>query len=115
MNKAYKVKNLLERVGQKVYLQDGNWVSMPYYAVLRPRWRNNKSNFELKETEIGRVSADYYTYTGPFDHNILSLSDKAVLYADGTKYVFKKKDAVKFEDRVLYYNAVLRKVWEQND
>ncbi len=32
-----------------------------------------KSNFEPKETAIGRVSADYYTYIGPFDHNVLSL------------------------------------------
>ena len=26
-----------------------------------------------RETAIGRVSADYYTYIGPFDHNVLSL------------------------------------------
>lgn len=114
-NNAYKVKNGLRQVGESVFIKDGNWVSVPFYAVLSPKWRSNKSEFEPKETEIGRVSADYYTYIGPFDHNILSLSDKAYLIADGVKYIFKKRDAVKMGDRVLYYRGILRKVWEEND
>lgn len=115
MNNAYKVRNGLEQVGTKVYLCDGNWISIPFYAVLSPRWNNDKSNFEPAQTEIGRVSADYYTYIGPFNHNILSLSEKAWLTADGVKYVFRKKDAVKMGDKVLYYKAVLRKVWDESD
>lgn len=115
MNNAYKVKNGLQQVGERVFLKDGNWISVPFYAVLSPRWKNDKSNFELKETEIGRVSADYYTYIGPFDHNILSLSDDAYLLADGIKYIFRKRDSVKMGDKVVYYRGILRKVWEEND
>ena len=83
--------------------------------MLSPRWKNSKSDFEFKETEIGRVSADYYTYIGPFDHNILSLSDKAYLRADGVKYIFRKKESVKMGNKVLFYRGILRKVWEEND
>lgn len=114
MNRAYKVKYGLERAGQEVFLKDGNWVSSPFYAVIQPRWKNNKSDFELKETEIGMVSADYYTFIGPFNHDILTLSENAVLYADGLKYVFRKKDSVKFKNRILYYTGILRRVWEDN-
>ncbi|MDE6723531.1 MAG: hypothetical protein K2J55_04970 [Eubacterium sp.] len=115
MNNKYKVKNGLHQVGERVFLYDGNWISVPFYAVLSPRWKNSKSDFELKETEIGRVSADYYTYIGPFDHNILSLSDKAYLMADGVKYIFRKKESVKMGNKVLFYRGILRKVWEEND
>ncbi len=114
-NNAYKVKNGLKQVGERVFLKDEGWVSVPFYAVLSPRCRSNKSNFEPKETAIGRVSADYYTYIGPFDHNVLSLSDKAYLVSDGVKYIFKKRDAVKMGDKVLFYRGVLRKVCEEND
>ncbi len=113
MNRAYKVKDGLEKTGRKVFLKDGNWVSPPFYAVIQPRWKNNKSDFELKETEIGVVSADYYTYIGPFHHNILSLSDNAELYADGIKYMFRKKEAIKLENKVLYFTGILRKIWEE--
>ena len=115
MNNKYTVKNGLKRVGERDFLSDENWISVPFYAVISPRWKNSKSDFELKETEIGRVSADYYTYIGPFDHNILSLSDKAYLMADGIKYIFRKKDSVKMGENVLFYRGVLRKVWEEND
>lgn len=97
-----------------MFLQDGNWISVPFYAVIQPRWKNNKSDFELKETEIGMVSADYYTYIGPFNHNILALSENAVLHADGIKYIFRKRDSVKLENKVLYYTGILKRVWEDN-
>ena len=72
--------------------------------------------FFLRDGEaIGRVSADYYTYIGPFDHNVFSLSDKAYLVSDGVKYIFKKRDAVKMGDKVLFCRGVLRKVCEEND
>lgn len=115
MNNAYKVKNGLQQAGESVFLKDGNWISIPFYAVLSPKWRSNKSDFEPNETEIGRVSADYYTYIGPFDHNIISLSDKAYLIADGVNYIFKKKDSVKLNGKVLFYRGVLRRVWAEND
>ena len=110
MNNKYTVKNGLIRVGEKVYVKDGNWISIPFYAVLSPKWRSNQSNFEPKETEIGRVSADYYTYIGPFDHNILSLSENAYLITEDAKFIIKKRDAVKMGNKVLFYRGVLRKV-----
>lgn len=115
MDNAYKIKNGLKQVGEKIFLKDGNWISVPFYAVLLPRWKNDKSNFELKQTEIGMVSADYYTYIGPSDHNILSLSERAYVIADGEKYVFRKRDAVKMENRIVYYRGILRRVWGESD
>ena len=109
-NNKYKVKNGLIQVGEKIYLQDGNWIFVPFYAVLSPKWRSNKSNFEPKETEIGRVNAEYYTYIGPFDHNILSLSENAYLITEDAKFIFKKRDSVKMGNKVLFYRGILRKV-----
>ena len=109
-NNKYTVKNGLIQVGEKVYLKDGNWISIPFYAVLSPKWRSNKSDFEPKETEIGTFSADYNTYIGKIDHNILSLSDDAYLITENAKFVFKKRDSVKMGNKVLFYRGILRKV-----
>lgn len=112
MSKAYIIKQGLSQLGRKVFLTDGEWNSTPFYAVLEQRWKNNKSNFENKHTEIGFVSADYYTYIGPFDHDIEALSDNAFLCSDGIKYIFKKKEKICVNDETIYYCGVLRKVRE---
>ena len=114
MNRGKKVKNGLKKVGREVFLADGDWSSTPFYAVIEQRWKNNKSDFEFSETEIGRVSADYYTYIGPYNHNILALSDNACLYADGVKYIFRQRDAAKQQNEVLFYSGILRRVWESD-
>lgn len=113
MKKAYKIKKGLQAVGREVLLADGAWHSTPFYAVLEPRWKNDKTDFENKPTEIGKVRADYYTYIGPYDHNTLALSDDACLYADGVKYIFKKREAVKLQNEVLFYSGIVRRVWDE--
>ena len=115
MRRASKVKRGLERVGKKMILGDGEWRSAPFYGVLDKKWKSNKSDFEFHETEIGKVSADYYTYIGPHNHDILALSEDACLYADGEKYIFKRRAAEKMNDEIIYYSAVVRKVWEDPD
>lgn len=112
MNKAYKIKRYLKKVGKEVVLADGSWCSSPFYAVIEPKWRKNKSNFENVKTEIGFVSADYFTYLGPFDHNIESISVDGYLILDGVKYIFKKKECIKCDDEVQFYSGILRRVWE---
>lgn len=115
MTKAYKVKKGLQSVGREVFLADGEWVSTPFYAVLEPRWKNNKTDFEYRTTEIGKVRVDYYTYIGPYDHNTLALSEDACLYSDGIRYIFKKRDAVKLKNEVLFYSGIVRRVWDEAD
>lgn len=112
MKKADKIRRGLRRVGREVFLADGDWVSVPYYAVLEQRWKSNKSNFESRQTEIGYVSADYYTYIGPSDHDIEAVSENGYLYADGVKYIFKKKERVKMENELIYFSGVVRRVRE---
>lgn len=111
MNKAYKIKRNLKRVGREVILADGNWKSTPFYAVIEPRWKNDKTNFENQKTEIGVVNKDYFTYLGPFDHNIQSLSEEGYLILDTHKYIFKKKECVKCGDDIQFYSGILRRVW----
>ncbi len=111
MNKAYKIKRYLKKVGREVFLADGVWKSTPFYAVIEPRWKNDKTNFENIKTELGIVSADYFTYLGPFDHNIESISDEGYLTLDNQKYIFKKKECVKCGNEVQFYSGILRKVW----
>jgi len=112
VKKAYRIRRGLRKVGREVFLADGGWVSAPYYAVLEQRWKSNKSNFENRQTEIGFTSADYYTYIGPFDHDIEAVSENGCLYADGVKYIFKKKEKMKMGGELLYFTGVVRRVQE---
>jgi hypothetical protein len=66
-------------------------------------------------SELGRISKDYYMYIGPANHDITVLSDKARLLYQDDKFIFKKRDAVKVNDKVIYYTASLRRVWEDED
>lgn len=112
MNKASLIKKELNKVGKEVFLADGSWISTPFYAVVQQKWKETKTNFEPKITPIGEVSADYFVYVGPYDHDIEALSDGAYLLFDNRKYVFKKKERVVVGGRVQYYWGILRLVWE---
>ena len=71
-----------------------------------------ETNFEETQTEIGSVSADYFTYIGPFDRDIDALSEKGYVICDGREYTFKKKQKVLIGDKVQFYWAVLRQKTE---
>ncbi len=111
MDRRYKIKNGLKKAGCQVRLCSGDWFSMPYYAVIQHNHRKTKSNFADSHTEIGFVDRDYYTYIGPFDHDITAVSD-AVLHTDNEDYVFIKKEAVRVNDETIYYFGILKKKQE---
>lgn len=115
MNRAKQIKAQLKKVGREVYLADGAWISTPFFAVVSPRWRYSKSDFENERTEIGAVSDDYYSYVGPFDHDISCVSENGFLLVGGVKYAFKKKERVEMGGETLYYNGILKRVWEEED
>lgn len=115
MNRAKKIKAQLKKVGKRVFLADGAWLSTPLWAVVSPRWRYSKSDFENERTEIGVVSDDYFSFVGPFDHDINWLGENGYLLCDGVKYIFKKKECVKMNDETLFYSGILKRVWEEED
>lgn len=115
MNKAIRIKNGLKKAGKQVYLKDGEWVSTPFYAMIAQKWRSNRSNFEQGHTAAGRVSKDYFTFIGPYDHNIISLSDDARVLFGEEEFIFKKKEEVSAGGEKLFYWGVLRKVWSGED
>lgn len=114
MNCSYLIKKQLDKIGRRVYLQDGDWISMPFNACLNHLWRKKASSFEDECTELGSSSAEYYLYIGPKEHNIISLSENAVLACDDMKFVFKRREAVKIGNEIIYYTGILRKVEEGN-
>ncbi len=115
MDKANLIKKELNKVGKEVFLADGSWVSTPFFAVVQQKWKQTKTNFEPKITEIGEVSVDYFVYIGPYDHDIVSLSDNAFLLLGNEKYVFKKRERVVVGGKTQYYWGILRRVWEDNN
>lgn len=115
MNRALKIKNGLKKAGKQVYLKDGEWVSTPFFAVVAQKWRSNRSNFEFTRTAAGRVSKDYFTFIGPYDHNIISLSEDARVIFGNEEYIFKKKEEVSAGGEKLFYWGILRKVWGNGD
>lgn len=110
MNKAHLIKKELERSGSYLILKDGDWQSVPFRACLTHLWRRKTYAFEAKFTEIGKSFHEYYLYVGPYDHNIKSLSDNALVVIDGEDYEFKYTDEVRYAGEVIYYTGVLRKI-----
>lgn len=109
MEKQYKIKNGLKKAGRKVRLGGENWLGMEYYAVIEHNHRKTKSNFDDRHTEIGAADKDFYTYIGPFDHDITAVP-KVLLYAGNSEiYSFKKAEAVRFNDEIIYYFGILKK------
>lgn len=112
MNRRYKIKNGIKKTGREAVITDGGWQSMPFYAVIQHHHKNTKTEFEDRFTEIGFVSRDYYTYIGPFDHDIMAVSDDAVIKSGSESYVFKKKEAVTVGGETIYYYGILKKLQE---
>lgn len=115
MKTAQTIKQGLLKAGRRVFLSDGEWVSTPFFAVVSQKWRSNRSNFEFAETPLGRVSTDYFTYIGPCDHNIFSVSESGRLICGTDEYIFKKKEKVEAGGETLFYWGILRKVWDCED
>lgn len=113
MNEIKKtIKAELENLGHKVYVVNGGEAGTEFWAVLENNYKKNSANFEPVHTEIGLTSNDYYTFTGPYDENILNYGDSAVLYDGDDKYIFKKREAVSVGGTVIYYFAILKRAWE---
>ena len=115
MNHAQRIKKGLLRAGKSVCLSDGEWNSTPFFAVISQKWRSNRSNFEFAETELGRVSTDYFTYIGPYDHDIFSVSESGRLICGTNEYIFKKKEKVEVGGETLFYWGILRQVSGDGD
>lgn len=115
MSRADTIKKELIKVGKEIFLADGDWVSTPFFAVIKQKWQETKTNFEPRVTPIGEVSADYFVYIGPYDHDIEALSENALVLYDDEKYVFKKRQRVVVGGSTLYYWGILRRVWEADD
>ena len=115
MNRAELIKKGLRDAGKQVYLKDGEWISTPFFAVIAQKYRATRSNFEYVRTPLGRSSRDYFTFIGPYDHNIMSLSESARVLFGGEEYVFRKKEEVSVGGEKLFYWGILRKVWTGDD
>lgn len=110
MTKAEIIKKQLDKAGRTVYFKDGEWISTPVNACVSHLWRKKTSNFEPEYTELGQSTRDYYLYTGPYNHDITSLSDDATVAFDGDEYEIKCADAVTFGNNIIYYTAILKRL-----
>lgn len=110
MNIAKSIKKQLAVAGKKVYLSDGEWISTPFKAVVEQTWRKNKTNFEDTFTAAGLASADYFIYIGPYDRDIMSLSENCVVIQDNDRYCFKKRERVEIAEGIVYHWGILRRL-----
>lgn len=115
MNKQHIIRKEIERLGSTVIINDGEWSSVPFKAIIYPLWRKKSSNFEKKLTELGGNLMEYYHYIGSANHSITDLSEDALLVYDGEKYEFKHSDKSVVDDQVLYYTGILRKLKEDGN
>lgn len=112
MNEANLIKNQLRAVGNTVYLSLDDWTSMPFKAVVNHLWRKKTSAFTAQPTEIGQVNPQYYLYVGPADHDITALGRDVILLCEDGKYKFRRMDAVRKNNEVLYFTGVLERLEE---
>ncbi len=112
MKKPYIVKKQLDKIGNTVYLTDGDWTSAPFCASVQPLWRRKSSAFEPEYTQIGTESREYYLYIGPYDHDITVLSDKSKVLFNDTSFCFTRRDAVKIGGETVYFTGILKKLKE---
>lgn len=110
MSKADLIKRQLDKAGRTVYFKDRDWISTPFQACVSHLWRKKTSNFEPAYTELGQSVKGYYLYTGPYDHDIASLSDDALVIFGEEEYEIKCADAVTFGEDVVYYTAILKRL-----
>lgn len=112
MNKPYIIKKQLEKIGNQIYLTDGDWKSMPFKAYIYPLWRRKSSAFEPVYTEIGAESREYYLYIGPCNHDIMVLSEAGRIVYDDVSFSFTRRDAVKVNDEIIYFTGILKRIKE---
>lgn len=112
MKSSFIIKNQLKKIGNQIYLTDGEWISSPFSAYIYPLWRKKSSAFELAYTETGIESKEYYLYIGPCDHDITALSDDAEVIYNDCRFCFLRRDAVKISDETVYYTGILKKIKE---
>lgn len=115
MNKEHIIRKEIEQLGSTVMITDGEWISVPFKAILYPLWRKKSSNFEKRLTELGGSLMEYYHYIGSANHSITDLSEDALLIYDGEKYEFKHSDKAVTDNQVLYYTGILRKLKGDDD
>ena len=115
MNKEHIIRRQIEKIGSTTELFDNEWTSVPFKAVISPLWRKKSSAFEKTFTEIGCDINEYFLYIGPASHDIMTLSDRAILRGNSRAFEFKHKDKFMLNDEVLYYIGVLRLLKEADD
>jgi hypothetical protein len=112
MNVKNICNNYFKKIGKTVTLYTTADNGVTYHAVVSQTWRKNKAKFEESLTELGRVSNDYYIYLGPADYDICALGDEAYILCDGERFKFLKTERVIVGDKVQFFTAVLKKIWE---
>lgn len=102
----------LNRVGRPICYVDSSAKEIEFYGVIEQTWRRNKTLFEDVKTKLGRVENNYYMYIGPYEIDICNLPESTMLFCDGDKYEFLKKDKFCIGNAVQFYFGVLRKIEE---
>lgn len=115
MNAEHIIKKQIDKIGSAVTLRDGDWVSVPYKAILSPLWRRKSTNFENSVTQLGITKSEYYLYIGSSDHNITALSQDAMLEMGDEEFEFKHRDVVKAFDKIVYFTGIVRKIRREAD
>ena len=108
------IRDNLRQYGQAVNVTDGA-ESRKIWAVVESRRRKTKTLFEDNSDKVGRYYDDYYTYIGPADFDITALSDRAWFEFGGRRYMLVRSEAVKAADETVYYEGILKRIWEEED
>ncbi len=112
-----KIKQGMERWGQRVSLTDGHsWNGMPYRAFLQSLRYKNKLYLNEIQTPLGAAAQDYYLYIGPYDHALQDTAGhKYLLRRDKELFEVIKTEQIYGGDTVCYNWAVVRRMEEAED
>ena len=111
MDYSKQIKAHLKKLGKPLTIDDGA-LHLTADAVVEQTWRKNKSRFEEISSKAGRYYKDYYNYIGPYDIDIKTLSDEAVVTVLGESFYFVQKERVTVGGVVQYYRGILKRAEE---
>lgn len=108
------ISDNLRQLGRAVDITDGG-KTQRVWAVIESRRRKTKTLFEDNSSKAGQYYDDYYTYIGPADFDITALSDAAYFKFGGHRYMLVRCDAVLAAGETVYYEGILKRIWEEED
>lgn len=114
MDKSRIIEKYIFALGNECVITD-NENEMKTKCILTPLWKQNKTFFEPKNTQIGLTRDDYYKVIIPKSCDISELDEKSTLRVNGKEYYFVKHEPVYVSGVLHYHFCIAKEIYKGDD